>query len=75
MLHWQVILLSALALLLLISGLVALVLPEPYEGPALYQFDDQHVVRALDLAGAMLLVLGCLAACGAGFSWHRKVYV
>ena len=74
MLQWPVILLAALALLLLVAGLLVLILPDPYEGPALYHLDDEHSVRVLDVLGVVLLALGCAAAWGAGIVWQRKMY-
>jgi len=74
MLQWRVILLAALATLLLVSGLVALILPDPYEGPELYQLDERHSIRALDVLGVALLILGCAAAWGAGITWQRRMY-
>ena len=74
MLQWRVILLAALAVLLLLTGLAALILPDPYEGPVLYRFDEQHAVRAFDGLGVVLLALGCLVAWGAGAIWQRRMY-
>jgi drug/metabolite transporter (DMT)-like permease len=74
MLQWRVILLAALAMLLLLGGLFALILPDPSEGPALYRFDEQHTIRALDILGTVLLALGCAVAWGAGALWQRRMY-
>jgi len=74
MLHWRVILLACLAILLLVAGLTILILPDSYEGPAFYHFDEQHSIRALDFLGAILLALGCAIAWGAGGLWQRKMY-
>ena len=74
MLQWQVILLAALAVLLLVGGLAVLILPSPSEGPELYQFDDQHAVRALDILGVVLLTLGCALSWSAGALWQRRMY-
>jgi drug/metabolite transporter (DMT)-like permease len=74
MLHWRVILLAALAVLLLLAGLSFLILPDPYEGPVFYQFDEQHTVRALDALGTVLLGLGCAVAWSAGALWQRQMY-
>jgi len=74
MFQWRVILLAALAVSLLIAGLVLLILPDPYEGPALYYFDEQHSIRTLDLLGMVLLILGCGTAWGAGVLWQRRMY-
>jgi drug/metabolite transporter (DMT)-like permease len=74
MLQWRVILLAALAVLLLLGGLSALILPAPQEGMELYRLDEQHGVRALDILGAVLLVLGCAVAWSAGALWQRRMY-
>jgi drug/metabolite transporter (DMT)-like permease len=74
MLQWRVILLATLAVLLLLGGLVALILPNSQEGPVLYTFDEQHSIRALDILGAVLLVLGCALAWSAGAVWQRRMY-
>jgi drug/metabolite transporter (DMT)-like permease len=74
MLQWRVILLAALAVLLLLGGLVVLVLPDLYEGSTLYRLDEQHAVRTLDVLGMALLTLGCVAAWGAGIIWQRRMH-
>jgi len=74
MLQWRVILLAILAVLLLVAGLVALILPDSYEGGVLYKFDEQHTFRLLDGIALGLLVLGCAAAWIAGILWHRRMY-
>jgi drug/metabolite transporter (DMT)-like permease len=74
MLQWRVILLAVLALLLLVAGLVALVLPDSYEGSVLYKLDEQHTFRLLDGIGLGLLVLGCAVAWIAGIVWHRRMH-
>jgi hypothetical protein len=74
MLQWRVILLAILAVLLLVAGLVALILPDPYEGGVLYKFDEQHAFRLLDGIALGLLVLGCAMAWIAGILWHRRMY-
>ncbi len=74
MFQWRVILLAALAVLLLLGGLLALILPDPYEGPVLYRFDEQHSIRAFDGLGVALLALGCAVAWGAGAVWQRRMY-
>jgi len=74
MFQWRVILLAALAVSLLVAGLAVLILPDPYEGPVLYHFDEQHSVRALDLLGMVLLILGCAVAWSAGALWQRQMH-
>ena len=75
MLQWQVILLAILAVLLLLAGLLALILPDPYEGPEFYRLDEQHAIHALDALGTLLLTLGCAVAWSAGALWQRRMYV
>jgi len=74
MLRWRVILLAALAVLLLLCGLLALILPDPYEGPVFYLFDEQHAIRAMDVLGIVLLALGCAVSWSAGALWQRRMY-
>jgi hypothetical protein len=64
--------LAVLALLLLLAGLLALILPEDYEGPEVYSIDAMHSIRLLDLVGAVLLIMGCGAAWVAGLFWQRR---
>jgi hypothetical protein len=68
-----VIALAVIAVLLLVGGLLALILPSTYEGEVLLELDEQHVVRVIDGLGLLLLVLGCLFALGAGISWQRRM--
>jgi len=74
MFQWRVILLSALAVLLQVAGLVSLVLPDRYEGPLLYAINEQHSICALDGLGALLLLIGCFVAWSAGVVWQRQMY-
>jgi hypothetical protein len=74
MLQWRVILLAALAVLLLVAGLVALILPDPYEGGVLFTLDAQHTFRTLDGIALGLLVVGCAVAWIAGIVWHRRMH-
>ena len=73
MLRWYVVVLAALAVLLLIGGLLALILPEEYEGQEIYRLDEMHAIRELDLLGGLLLVTGSVAAWAAGVVWQRRV--
>ncbi|MGD2145049.1 MAG: hypothetical protein PVF54_11275 [Anaerolineae bacterium] len=74
MFRWYVTALAALALLLLLAGLLALILPDEYEGQELYRIDRMHSIRMLDLLGGGLLVTGCVTAWGAGLLWQREAY-
>jgi alkylation response protein AidB-like acyl-CoA dehydrogenase len=71
MIKWHVILLAALAVLFLLTGLLALILPEDYEGQEIYRIDRMHAIRLLDLVGGLLLIVGCVVAWTAGVIWQR----
>jgi hypothetical protein len=74
MAKWYVIVLAALGVFLLITGMLALVLPEDYEGPEIYRIDRMHCVRMLDLVGGLLLIAGCCFAWFAGLAWQRRMH-
>jgi len=74
MFQWRVIVLSALAVFLQLAGLLSLALPDRYEGPTLYAINQLHSVCALDVLGALLLLVGCATAWGAGAVWQRRIY-
>jgi drug/metabolite transporter (DMT)-like permease len=69
----RIILLSILALFLLLAGLVALALPDPYEGQVLYEMDPAHSIRTVDVGGLGLVLIGGLVAWGAGWLWQRRM--
>lgn len=71
---WYVMTLAALAVLLLVAGMVALILPDTYEGREIYRIDKMHSIRILDVAGGLLLVAGCATAWTAGLIWQRCTY-
>jgi hypothetical protein len=73
MADWRVLLLSAIAFLTLLVGLLVLALPDPYEGGVLYAFDAAHSIRTLDGVGLVLLVVGGVMAWGAGLLWQRRM--
>jgi hypothetical protein len=74
MFKWYVIVLAALAVLLLVAGLLALILPEDYEGAEIYRVDEMHSIRMLDLLGGLLLTAGCSMAWFAGLMWQRRAH-
>lgn len=71
MLQWRVIVLASLAVLLILAGLMALTVPDAYEGAVLYTVDEQHAVSKLDGIGLAILALGCLVAWAAAVTWRR----
>jgi hypothetical protein len=73
MTDWRVLVLSALALLTILVGFLALALPDSYEGPVLYSFDAAHSVRTLDGVGLALLAVGGTLAWGAGLLWQWRM--
>lgn len=74
MLQWRVIVLAALAVLIMLGGLVALLLPDRYEGPELYRLDELHAIRALDAVGLFMLIVGSLLSWNAGRIWQHRMY-
>lgn len=68
---WHVVLLAILALLLLVSGFAAMVLPDTYGGREIYRIDERYSLRIVHIAGVVLLAAGCVAAWAAGFIWQR----
>lgn len=69
---WQVVLLAILALLLLVSGFAAMVLPDTYGGREIYQIDERYSLRLVHIGGGVLLAAGCIAAWAAGVIWQRR---
>jgi len=74
MFQWRVVLLALLAVLLLVGGLSSLTVPNLQEGPVVYRFDEQHAIRALDILGFVLLLMGCAVVWSAGALWQRRMY-
>lgn len=73
MFKWYVVLTALVAVLLLAAGLLALVLPEEYEGQEIYRIDRMHAARLLDVLGGALLLIGSVVAWAAGVTWQRTV--
>ena len=63
--------LAALALLILLLGLLLLALPDAYEGPTLYQINSAHAIRLVDGVGVLLLLIGASLAWAAALLWQR----
>ncbi len=70
----SVVLLATLAVLLLLAGMIALILPDAYEGQEIYRINEMHAIRVLDLVGAALLAIGSAVAWAAGLAWQRRTY-
>jgi len=69
----RVVFLAVLALVLLLVGLIALALPDPYEGQILVEMDPAHSLRSADIAGLGLVLVGGVSAWGAGWLWRRRI--
>ncbi len=63
---------AALALGLLLLGLLALAVGDPYEGPLVVTLDAQHAVRALDVLGGLVVLSATALAWGVGLAWQRR---
>jgi hypothetical protein len=63
---------AALALALLVLALLALAVPDAYEGPVVVGLDAQHAIRLLDAVGAMLIVGALALTWGVGLTWQRR---
>ncbi len=62
---------AALALALLILGLLVLAVGDQYEGPVVLALDAQHALRALDVAGSVLIAGAIVLAWGVALIWER----
>ncbi len=64
--------LAAVALALLLLGLVALAVADPYEGPLVVSFDAQHSLRALDLLGGLVIAGATALTWMVALTWQRR---
>jgi drug/metabolite transporter (DMT)-like permease len=69
---WGTRLITILALLTIIIGLVVLALPDPQEGREMIRLDATHCLRVADLIGAALVAIGALLIWAALLAWQRK---
>lgn len=70
--EWGTRLVTILALLIIISGLVVLALPDTMEGRQMIQLDATHSLRAADLIGAVMVVIGATITWVAVLAWQRR---
>lgn len=63
---------AALALALLLLGLLALAVADPYEGPLVVMLDPEHAVRALDVFGGLVILSATALTWGVGLAWQRR---
>jgi hypothetical protein len=69
---WSVRLSTLLALVVLVSGLGVLALPERMEGQVMVQLDIAHSLRFADLVGAGLVAAGAGMAWLTVLAWQRR---
>jgi hypothetical protein len=70
--EWGTRLITVLALLIIITGLVVLALPELMEGGEIVQLDKAHSLRVADLIGAAMVGAGALMTWGTVLAWQRR---
>jgi hypothetical protein len=71
-LDWGTSLITLLALLTIVAGLVVLALPDAMEGPVVIQLDAAHSLSVTDLVGVGLVAIGALVTWAAVLAWQRK---
>ena len=71
-LDWGTRLLTVLALLTILAGLVVLGLPDTMEGEEIVRLDTTHSLRVADLVGAGLVGLGALLTWSTVLAWQRS---
>jgi hypothetical protein len=65
-------LVTILALLIIIIGMVVLALPELLEGGEIVQLDKTHSLHVADLVGAVMVGSGAILAWAAVLTWQRR---
>ena len=71
-LDWGTSLITLLALLTIVAGLVILGLPDRMEGPLMIQLDSAHSLSVTDLLGAGLVAIGAFVTWVTVLVWQRK---
>lgn len=70
--EWGARLITLLALLTIIAGLVVLALPDAREGQVVITLDAAHSLSVTDLIGAGLVAIGALVTWATVLAWQRK---
>jgi len=71
--NWLVIALSAAGVLFILAGLMALALPEGYEGLYVWQLNSEHTFHLMDIVGVFALALGVLLNWLGGALWKSQM--
>ena len=72
LLDWGTRLLTILALLTTVAGLVILALPDSMEGEEVIHLNASHGLRVADLIGAVIVGLGAILTWVAVLAWQRR---
>jgi hypothetical protein len=72
LLEWGVRLVTILALLTILGGLLILALPDTMEGQLIIRLDKTHSIHKADLIGAALVGAGALMTWAAVLAWQRR---
>jgi hypothetical protein len=70
--EWGARLVTLLALLIVIAGLLVLALPEAGEGAEVVRFDAAHGLRVADFVGAVMVAAGVLSIWATVLAWQRR---
>jgi hypothetical protein len=70
---WLVIALSGAGVLFILLGLMALALPETYEGSYVWQLNSEHTFHLMDIVGVFALALGVILNWLGGTLWKSQM--
>lgn len=71
--NWLVIALSGAGVLFILLGLMALALPDTYEGVYVWQLSSEHTFYLMDVVGVFALVLGVTLNWLGGALWKSQM--
>lgn len=71
--NWLVIALSGAGVLLILLGLMALALPDTYEGIYVWQLNSEHTFYLMDIVGVLALALGVILNWLGGAFWKSQM--
>ena len=71
--HWLVIALSGAGVLFILLGLMALALPDTYEGAYVWQLNSEHTFYLMDVVGVFVLALGVILNWLGGALWKSQM--
>lgn len=71
--NWLVLALSGAGVIFILLGLMALALPETYEGIYILHLDSQHSFRLMDVVGVFVLGMGVILNWLGGALWKYQM--